>query len=387
MHSPSTRQHHPYSPSKLQALEASPLYESGSEETEAALTGTLQHAIVEEEHLDIDDDRLLDTQYNAIQACRNYRNTVLQSYAEPPTVLKEAYLRIDDEEVQDDRGNKWDGITAGYLDLAFISADELKADLLDWKFGFWSVEPAETNLQGIAYLLSLVKRYPKLETVTVHFVMPHRDEIDSHTFYKEQFPALYLRIKTVVARAIEARRLIKETGQEQCNVRTASCLFCQRLGRCQIAAALVLKVSRKYQPIEVPAELNPSVVTDTAQSTQRMELATLMDAWAKATKRQMVEYAIDNKDWVPDHYVMQERSNTEIKDYEAVRAAARLCGVTDEQLKKAEKIGMTELHKAIMDAQPRGEKDAAIRAFTENLLASGAAVKEPPTYFFRRLKS
>jgi hypothetical protein len=41
------RVHHPYSPSKLQCLEACPCYESTNNENEASATGTKQHGVVE----------------------------------------------------------------------------------------------------------------------------------------------------------------------------------------------------------------------------------------------------------------------------------------------------------------------------------------------------
>lgn len=381
-----SRAHHPYSPSKLQSLEASPLYEGIDGDTEASLAGTLQHDVTEQDHIDLDDPRLLDSQMQAVLQCRGYRDSILKTYAEPPSILKELYIPIDNEKVQDATGKEWNGTTAGYLDLALVSKDGTKADIFDWKFGLWSVEPAENNLQGIAYLLGLVTQFPSLATVTVHFVMPHRDEIDSHTFTRDQFPALYLRVKLVVQRAIEARKRLKE-GIEQCNPTTSSCLFCGRLGKCKPVMEVVLKLGKKYRSIEIPDNVTPSLIGDIAQSSQLMEIATLMDAWSKATKRQITEHAIDNPDWLPEMYAMQSRANTNILDYKAVREAAKLCGVTDAQLESATKLGMTDIHKAIRDAQPRGEKDAAVEAFTENLIASGAAEKEPAIYFLRRLKT
>lgn len=382
------RNHHPYSPSKLGALEASPLFESRSADSEASLAGTKQHDYTEKDTIDIDEPGLTDKEYNAVMACRAYRDSVLATYRIPPIILKEQYLEIDDEFVLDGEGKKWKGTTAGYLDLAFIGAGAGKrADLFDWKFGLWSVPEASENLQGIAYLLSLVKSYPSLEQVTVHFCMPHRDEIDSHTFYKKDFPMLYLRVKTVVARAIEARKLISSGGPERCTATTSSCLFCARLGNCKIAADFCIKVGKKYDPVLVPSNVIPSLVGDMAESGTLMEVATLMEAWSKAVKRQITEHAIDNKDWVPDRYKFMTRADLKVKDYEKFREEAIATGISPEALDKVKEYPLTKVCKMISDAQPRGEKEATVKAFRENLTVSGIAEREPEVYFLQRLKT
>jgi hypothetical protein len=377
------RKHHPFSPSKLQALEPSPHYLGTSEATEASLAGTYQHDATEDEHLDIDNPVLTDDQLEAVMKCREYRDNIIAKYP-GCTVIKEEYMCIDDARIKDESGKEWEGTTAGYVDLAVVSADATEAEICDWKFGFWSVTPAEDNLQGISYLLSLVKRFPTLKKVTVHFVMPHRDEIDFHTFTAEQFPALYLRVKTVVARA---QLTYAEPEKHPCTATVSSCLFCARKGACKVLAAFVLKVSHKYAPVEVPENVTPSIIGDASQSTLLMEISTLMEAWSKAVRRQLTEHSIENPDWVPEGYAFRSRANTVIKDFDKVEAAARVAGVTDAQLKAARKFGMTEIHKAISDAQPRGEKKAAVEAFTNGLIAEGAAEKEAPIYFLQRLKT
>jgi hypothetical protein len=379
---PEERFHHPFSPSKLQSLEASPHYLSSNEASEAASAGTDQHTATEDEKLNLDAPNLDDDQMLAVMKCRDFRDSLIKKYP-GGKIIKEEYLKIDDAQVTVD-GQTCFGTTAGYLDFAIVSSDETEAELCDWKFGWWSVEPAEINLQGISYILGLVKKFPSLKKVTVHFCMPHRDEIDSHTFTSDQFPALYLRVKTVVARAQAA---YSDPVNNPCVARVSSCLFCARKGNCKVLADFVLKIAKKYQPVAVPENLTPSIIGDMASSTQLMEIAMLMDGWAKATRRQITEHSIENEDWLPEGYVMQSRADTTIKDYNAVREAAKAAGVSDKQIEEATKLGMTEIHKAISDAQPRGEKKSAVTAFTEGLIAAGAVEKEAPIYFLRRLKT
>lgn len=378
------RVHHPFGPSKLQAIEASPRYEGESGDSEASLRGTAQHDASERDEIDIDDPTLADNELEAVIKCREYRDAIVKTYAPGFHTSKEEYLPVDDV-VLHIKGydHTWIGTTAGYLDFAIISQDQTIADIFDWKFGLWSVAPAETNLQGIAYLLGLFHKFPMLQKITVHFVMPHRDEIDFHTFTRDEFPALYLRVRTVVARALAARA----QTPPKCNPTVSSCLFCARKGFCLDLAAFTLKVGHKYAPVEVPANVTPSLISDAASSTQLMGIAQLMEAWSKAVRAQITAHAIENEDWLPEQYALRSRADTDILDYDAVRKAAKLAGVSDDQLKKAESLRMTDVHKAIMDAQPRGEKKAAVTAFTEGLIVAGAAQKENPIYFLQRLKT
>lgn len=378
------RKHHPFSPSKLQALEACPGYSSKSNSDNAAsLAGTLQHSAVEE-GISLDDPSLSDEHAEAVLACKNYRQTILDRYPGGTTV-QEVYLPVDDVKffVPGDP-TEWVGTTAGYLDFAVISADGTQAEICDWKFGLWSVEPAENNLQGIAYLLGLVKRYPNLRTVAVHFVMPHRNEIDFHTFTSDQFPALYLRVQVVVARALAE---LRKSGTQQRECRVGNCLFCGNLGTCPAAAGFVLKVGKKYSPAEVPDNVTPSLLSSAAASSQMMAIAHLMETWAKAVRSQITARAIEDDDWLPEEYKLMSRAENSVKDWFAVVQAARKAGVSKAAIREALTIRMTPINEAISANNPRGQKKAAMKDFTDGLLQAGILEKDEPVYFLQRLKS
>jgi hypothetical protein len=336
--------------------------------------------------VNIDDPKITDEQAEAVLKCRKYRDELIAKYP-GGKILKEEYLPIDDAKIHDPTepsDHRWDGTTAGYLDFAIVSVDETEAELTDWKFGLWSVEPVETNLQGIAYLLGLFKRFPKLVKITVHFVMPHRGEIDFCTFTRDQFPALYLRVVTVVGRALEAR---KANDWKKCNATVPTCLFCANLGKCELAAAFALKISKKYQPVQVPENLEPSLVNDASQVTQGMEIAMLMVAWGTAYRKQVTEYAIENTDWVPENYTFRSRQDTKVVNAQAIEAAAKAAGVSDAQIAEARTLRMEPINKAVSDAHPRGQKKAALEAFREGLINEGALEKENPVYFLQRDKT
>lgn len=377
------RPHHPFSPSKLQYLEANPNYvgEQKEKPLEASLRGTAQHNAAED-HVDIDDPSLEDHEAEAVADCKRYREQLIEKYP-GGTVLKEVYLPIDDKKIFFN-GVHHDGTSAGYIDLAVISKDQTVAEIADWKFGRWSVEPAENNLQGIAYLLGLVHRYPSLKMVTVHFVMPHREEIEIHTFTHDQFESLYLRVVTVVARAHFAQT---SGNYDTCKPMAPSCLFCGNKATCTSLAKLVLKVGHKYSPLDVPASVTPSTFADVAQSSLTMTLAQLMEAWGKAMRAQITARTIEDDAWHPDGYKLVSRANREVADEAKLVEMAMKEGLTAAHIEQCKSISMTPLYKAIRDRASRGDKKAAEQAFREKLIEDGCLVEGNPTIFLERIKT
>jgi Protein of unknown function (DUF2800) len=379
------RKHHPFSPSKLQVLEVSPHYQSKQSDTDASKAGTKQHGAVEasvDEKVHLDDPTLADHEAEAVLACKNFRDSLKAKYP-GGTFGQEEYLPIDDAVLIVD-GEEWIGTTAGYVDWFGISADQKEADIADWKFGLWSVEPAENNLQGMAYLLGLFKKYPLLEKVTVHFAMPHRNEIDSATFKRDQFATIYLRIKNIVARCLAT---IAAGDNAQCSARIASCLFCGRIGKCKTLTDFVLKVGKKYAPLEVPENVTPSLLSDATQSSLLMSIAQLMQTWGQAVRTQITARVIEDDDWLPDDYILRSRTDKTVKDWRRVFKIARAHGLKGKQLFEALKISMEPINQAISDATPRGQKKDAVKQFNDVLLSQGALEKEEPIYFLERLKS
>lgn len=375
------RPHHPFSPSKLQYLEVSPLYSSRQSDSVASKRGTAQHDAAEDE-IHIDDPSLEDHEFEAVLRCKEYRESIIAKYP-GGTVIKEEYLPIDNV-LLTFKGKEYLGTSAGYLDLAVVSADGTAADIVDWKFGMWSVEPTENNLQGMAYLLGLLKRYPMLQSVTVHFVMPHREEIDVHTFHATEFEAMYLRICVIVARAKEAQ---EHNDYSKCQVMAPCCLFCGNLGSCTKVADTALRIGKKYHPIMVPEHVSPTTINKVEHASETMVVAQLMEAWGKAIRAQMTARVIEDENWTPEGYVLRSRANREVADEAKLKEVVLKHGITAEQFEASKKITMTPLNKLVRDQAGRGQKVAAEEQFRDDLINAGALVEEPPTIFLERLKS
>src|SRR5690348_15480883 len=180
------RPHHPYSPSSLQSLEACPYFRNRQQKTKHARTvaGEKGHKSVE---TGVDDQSLSDEDLQAVAEAADFaagRKAQLEMEAQLAAkealekfgrkILtdieehKELYLPVDDL-VFDDA----EATTAGYVDLLLISWDRKYAELIDYKFGYWSVEDAKNNLQALAYILGVFKKFPSVERIKFFFKLPN----------------------------------------------------------------------------------------------------------------------------------------------------------------------------------------------------------------------
>jgi hypothetical protein len=150
-----------------------------------------------------------------------------------------------------------------------LFADETEAELCDWKFGKNGVEEARNNLQGMSYALGLRKRFPKIKSVRVFFFLPHRDEIHEHLFTTDDFDRMYLRIRTVVARAVAARQ---NGDYATANPTEGTCLFCANVGRCPKVASLVIRLGKKYDPLQIPDNVTPTLISDPKKAALGLKL-------------------------------------------------------------------------------------------------------------------
>jgi hypothetical protein len=371
-----TRKHHPYSPSTLQAREACPCWTPTGGTNAAAEAGTLQHDAAE---AGLDDPRLSDAQAAAVAQCRLFCDDLAKKFP-GCTVLREQYLPVDDAVV-----DGWAGTTAGFLDFALVTADGLHGEIVDYKFGQHGVEATDNNLQGIAYALGLLKRFPNLQDCTVTFILPHRDETDQHTFDLTNAAALLLRVKTVVHRAIRANRV---GDFSTASPSVSACSFCGCLGRCPKVAELALRVGRKYRPIDIPASLTPSLMQDPKMVGLGLQVAQVLKAWAEAYRAQATNKSIMDDNFIPDGYKLVPAVRRSIRNSRQMAEIAKTF-LPEDQHKLVEAlfdIPITPLEKLISAAAPRGSKEDAVEEFGKQLLDSGA-VEEGEAYAYLRMNT
>lgn len=401
------REHHPISPSTLQNREACPCYEPHGGANEAAIRGTLQHNVVEtgQDDENLSDDHALeaaeclDFYERQKQILEEARDRALLMYREkanpmanldPVLDLAEVYLPIDDctfdEPMFNPETNQIDdatiyATTAGYVDRALVSWDRKLAILLDWKFGAWMVEDAATNLQAISYVLGVFKMFPTLETVKFYFKLPALGTMTEATFTRAQIPELYLRVQTVVARAREARKRIRESDDfSMATPMIPACNFCSNLGRCPKVLAIACKVGAKYHPIEIPEDINPTGIKSATDRTLGLRLSQVLAVWAKAFRTQETERVISRGEPCPPGFKVQTKKDREIADIKKFKEVT-FSYLTHGELEELATYTFGKVEKKISATAPRGSKEATVEEYQEKLLASGA-VKYGAEYSF-----
>lgn len=376
------RVHHPWSPSSLQCREGCAKFTQREGPVhEMALVGTRQHNAVDQE---LDDPKLADYRIAAVADCIRFCEERAEHYP-GGTILKEVYLPIDDRWVPNRDCSEWfRGTTAGYLDWSIISADQKKAEIIDWKFGNNAVEEASNNLQAFGYVLGLFRQFPSLEWVKVSFVMPHIDLISTHTFTRNDFETMRLRVCTVVDRAIEAAQRPEDFSLATPN--SSSCLFCGLVGKCPKVAEIALKLGKKYRPLEIPQQVNPSLVSDPSDVSLGIQLAAVVAVWAEAFRRQATAKAVEDLDFVPEGYTLVESQKRIVKQARQLGEIAKTF-LPPEQHKFVDDlydVPIGKLEELISTFAPRGHKESTVEEFGQVSLDKGALELGTPFQFLRQ---
>ncbi len=290
--------------------------------------------------------------------------------------IKEEYLPIDDCKYEDA-----DCTTGGYIDHGFISWDEQYAELVDYKFGFWAVEEASNNLQGISYTLGMFRRFPKLQAVRFWFKQPLLHYLTDALFTRDQVPELYRRVKTVVMRAIEANKNPDDFSLAK--QFTPVCLFCELLGSCPKNLETALGVAKKFHPLAFPESVTPSLVQDPTNTKLAMELAQVMTVWTGAFKRQVTNRVLRGDAAIPPGYKIQTMPGRRgIKNLDKFKVVA-LKYMTEPEYLACLSAEFGSIEDVITEKTPRGFKEARVKEFQQELEASGA-VERGDSYSFLR---
>lgn len=392
------RTHHSYSPSTTQTLEVCSVFRSRKDVTHIrSIMGTIAHNVTETGE---DDARLSDEDtLNAVECMEFYerRKQLMEEARERDlkigsvpelTEMKETYLAVDAKVFFDLYTDPLTGqvvnervqaTTAGYVDRALISHCGTRAELFDWKFGAWPVEEAETNLQGICYLIGLFRSRPALEEIIFWFKQPLLDALSSAKFTRAQFEELYLRIQVVVARAREARRL---QDFSMARPYVPACNFCANIGICPKVAEFACVVGSKFHPMEIPSDITPSMVHDPKNSSIGLRLAAVLKVWCEAFRRQISDRVIRGDAPIPEGQIIVSMSKREIIDKDKFKAVT-LQFITEAEYMKTLDPTFTPIEDLIAEKNPRGQKTAQVEAYQAALFESGAVKKGDPFSFLK----
>lgn len=376
---PATRYHHPNSASSLGVKEWCPCFVGKSGDNEASIAGTMCHAAVESG----DFTGLTDDQALAVSKVIKYRETVLDGFnARFPRggvrVLEEFEVSIDDKDIGllYPDGRQVIGTSGGFLDWAALSPDRDEAILMDWKFVQWEVEPVENNLQFQVYALGLLNAYPTLRTIEVHCVCPYLGFIDVHTFTREELKDKYLRVCAVVAR--------KNDPDAVPNPGFPACTFCANISKCGAVADLVLHVSKKYDPIRVPADIRPMFVGQLDDKNRRdiMILATICSSWADSARSMVNEVAVaDGKE--VEGFTLVRSSDRKVIDKEKFREIA-LKYIPAERWHECYDVFISNVEKIIQKTSERGHGAANVREFAAEVDERQVVERGPEKCYLRQ---
>lgn len=385
------RPHHPTSPSKLQSLEQCACYENHEPETlhEMTVRGTAQHDVVESG--EIPEDMTDEDATMAIER-RNYIKErceqLLEQYPGRLKMITEEYCPIDSKPNFDKNGQLFLGTTAGYLDCALVYDNMKKAELHDWKFGNWAVEPAVNNTQGMAYALGLCQRFPEIEEVEVFFHVPRVSATpNTHTFSRKFLEeTVRPRIEAIVSRAVAARR----TGDwAMARPNYPTCAFCAHIANCPAVGNTIQTVAQKYSDVTVPEDINPLHTLSKEDQSAAMRLAHIVGAWGVAFKNRVKDRILEGKAKCPDDFILVSYQEREIKDPKKLETVVSKFITKKKwyELKRELIPTLTKIEKALRLRTPRGAKDKAVEKLSEALLESGAVERTQPVAFLRAKRS
>jgi len=342
--------HHRYSPSKLKLLSLCPGYEGDDEPSLAAEEGTRLHLAAETGDM----TGLDDEQRALVATCLEYVDTVTADCA---TVLREQHLKV--------LGGGEKG-TEGTADV--VAVNGAHAHIIDYKFGRVAVPPAEENLQGFAYALGAFDEFDA-ESVTVHFLLPRRDEVSRAVFSRAE----YKRLALAVAEVLNGCRLFATLGRPASMLAPSptACRWCAARGRCEaLSTPCVALAERSNGGLVMPTETNPALMS-TDQLTQALGVEGILIAWAerfsKACKTEAIQ-RLKAGSPVPGYAIKRKSGAREIDD--AVAASAILAdkfGFDAGDIARCTRLKLGDVEKVAAEKAGRGKGAAAKERLNEAL--------------------
>mgnify|MGYP001228635998 CR=1 FL=1 len=259
----------------------------------------------------------------------------------------------------------------GTVDRVIITGKHV--DVVDFKFGRGAIDDADINIQGQAYLLGVMDKYPELETATVHFIIPRRDEVFTHDYTRADMEDIRLRISLIVELATQ------ETPDLRPN--TEGCRYCKHKLTCEALSDKLLPIAKKYDKAVGDFELNlwgsyePAEILDPDMLSKMLNVSQVVDRWAEAVKRQALKLAIEEGLEIPGYDLHFRNASLKIKNgQDAYDALEHL--LTPEEFMEVCSVSITALAKIYGSKLPRGEKKNARGRIEQELESAGVLPAE-----------
>jgi hypothetical protein len=361
-----TRPHHPYGPSSLKNYECCPSYKNRGGSNPIAEAGTRIHNAVEKRNPSL----LIDGEEQALAVtCLDFLDDVRRARAVSANLVashQEIFFEIDLGEHS----------TYGTCDLLDIY-DDGDATLFDWKTGYGSVDDAESNSQGIAYILGAFAAFQDIKRIQIYFVLPRRHEVSLAEFTREDIPQLSLRISTIIARA-------KELAGKEFNPTEGVCNYCAYQGSCKALAGRALVVAQKAG-FEVPSNISGNGSPE--EKAQLLKLANILADWCDATKKELLRQALEEGVEIPGYRLDSRKTPRTVESPLLGFAAVSDMMSFEEFLGACTRVSVVELEKIVADKADRGQKGNARQALECRLRDKGALKDEGIIHILKAIRN
>ena len=259
----------------------------------------------------------------------------------------------------------------GTVDRVVITGKHV--DIVDFKFGRGAIDDADINIQGQAYLLGVMDKYPELETATVHFIIPRRDEVFTADYTRADMEGIRLRINLIISLATQESPDLRPN--------TEGCRYCKHKLSCTALSDKFLPIAKKYEEAVGDFELNlwgsysPTEIEDPEMLAKMLNVSQVVDRWAESIKRQALKLAIEEGLEIPGYDLHFRNASLKIKNgQDAYDALEHL--LTPEEFMEVCSVSITALTKAYSDKLPRGEKKSARGKIEQELESAGVLPSE-----------
>lgn len=368
--------HARYSPSTLGSREKCPGWTSDndpSKNTEVADRGTAIHEAIEK------DDTSKLAAADDIQCALNCIEFVDEIAEQYPVHERFREIQV---KVLDQFGTVDDLIVAGQV-----------GHMTDYKTGWWPVPDAEINLQMQSYALGVFDRFPKLDTLHVHILLPRQATISDATFTRE---AHYKTLKQRVFKAIEGAKAVDQLFAEgsvdkllsTLSPSSTNCEFCGRKAQCPALNKLALAIAERFDPSMILPEgdLHGSQITDPLVMARALQIAPIMESWAASIKRGALEMRMASGIEIPGYDLAERKGSRKITDPQAAWESVKDIISPDEFAACAD-VSMPDLEAAVAAKAPRGKKAATKQQLEDQLRDRGALKEASTVHYLKRIRT
>jgi hypothetical protein len=285
------------------------------------------------------------------------------------TILRELKLNI------------MNGLTFGTADMVMVKGD--RAIIGDAKFGWNPVEDAEKNLQGWAYAIGVMEKFPKVMMVDVVFAQPRLDMVSKARFFRNaDLEKMKLRVMAVIARA-------KEHKPEDLRPSEFSCLYCGAKATCTALHKKALIISSKFAPLAEDGELidlyNPSQLATPELRGKAEILRRVLEPWCEKVRKENLRYAVEEGEDIPGFEVKSRSGRRTVSDSQLTWELVK-DRLTPEEFAAVTEISVAQLLKAYSSKAPRGSKEKLKQEIEDKLTEAGVLQGGDEIRYLQRIK-